>query len=159
MTERDHVIPNSRQAKLAAYNTVAVHGGVASTDPHGMVLMLLDAAAERMATACTCIEHKKLVRKSKLLHSCVTIIAELRGSLNLAQGGALAENLDGLYEYMIRQLMLGNLHSDISKVKEVLGLLGEIRSAWMAIGPTVRGAAPEAALSRASQADTAAYTR
>ncbi len=123
-----------------------------------MVMMLLDAAAERMSAACGCIEHKKLVRKSKLLHSCVTIIAELRGSLNLAQGGPLAENLDGLYEYMIRQLMLGNLHSDISKIKEVLGLLGEIRSAWAAIGPVVRSAAPEAA-SRQPPPGAPVYTR
>ena len=153
------MIPNSRQAKLAAYNTVAIHGGVASSDPHAMVMMLLDAAAERMTAACGCIEHKKLVRKSKLLHSCVTIIAELRGSLNLAQGGPLAENLDGLYEYMIRQLMLGNLHSDISKIKEVLGLLGEIRSAWAAIGPVVRSAAPDAAASRQPPSGAPVYTR
>ena len=51
------MIPNSRQAKLAAYNTVAIHGGVASSDPHAMVMMLLDAAAERMSAACGCIEH------------------------------------------------------------------------------------------------------
>lgn len=124
-----------------------------------MVMMLLDAAAERMTAACGCIEHKKLVRKSKLLHSCVTIIAELRGSLNLAQGGALAENLDGLYEYMIRQLMLGNLHSDTSKIKEVLGLLSEIRSAWAAIGPVVRSGTPDAAAARQSQSGAAVSTR
>ena len=137
--------PNTRQSKLAAYNSVAVHGGVASSDPHGMVMMLLDAATERMATAIRCIEHKETVRKSKLLHSCVAIVAELRGSLNLTQGGTLAANLDGLYEYMIRQLIAANLNSDASKVSEVLGLLGEIRSAWMAIGPSVRGAADSAA--------------
>jgi flagellar protein FliS len=153
------VTPNSRQAKLAAYNTVAIHGGVASSDPHAMVMMLLDAAAERMTAACGCIEHKKLVRKTKLLHSCVAIIAELRGSLNLPQGGPLAQNLDGLYEYMIRQLMLGNLHSDVAKIKEVLGLLSEIRSAWAAIGPAVRGGGPDAAASRQSQTGTAVYTR
>ncbi|HEX3836820.1 MAG TPA: flagellar export chaperone FliS [Steroidobacteraceae bacterium] len=142
------MLPNSRQARLATYNTVAVHGGVASADPHGMVLILLDAATERLAAACGCIEHKKLVRKSKLLHSCVAIVAELRGSLNLAQGGPLAQNLDGLYEYMIRQLMLANLNSDASTVAEVLGLLGEIRSAWMAIGPTVRAGATDTGAAR-----------
>jgi len=138
LTEPDPVIPHSHQSKLAAYNTVAVHGAVSSSDPHGMVMMLLDAAAERMTAACRCIDHKQLVRKSKLLHSCVVIITELRGSLNLAQGGPLAENLDGLYDYMIRQLMLANLNSDRAKVTEVMGLLGEIRSAWAAIGPAVR---------------------
>ena len=151
--------PNARQAKLAAYNTVAIHGGVASSDPHGMVMMLLDAATERMATARGCIEHKELVRKTKLLHSCVVIIAELRGSLNLAQGGPLAANLDGLYDYMIRQLIQANLHSDIAKVNEVLGLLGEIRSAWAAIGPMVRGAGADAAALRQLPQSAAAHAR
>jgi flagellar protein FliS len=151
--------PNARQAKLAAYNTVAIHGGVASSDPHGMVMMLLDAATERMATARGCIEHKELVRKTKLLHSCVVIIAELRGSLNLAQGGPLAANLDGLYDYMIRQLIQANLHSDITKVNEVLGLLGEIRSAWAAIGPMVRGTGADAAGMRQLPQNAAAHAR
>ncbi|HTY92883.1 MAG TPA: flagellar export chaperone FliS [Steroidobacteraceae bacterium] len=132
--------PYAQHSRLAAYNSVAVHGGVASADPHRLVLMLLDAATERMTAACRCIEHKELVRKSKLLHSCVTIVAELRGSLNLAEGGELARNLDSLYDYMIRQLIAANLHSDTPKIREVLGLLGEIRSAWVAIGPMVRGA-------------------
>jgi flagellar secretion chaperone FliS len=134
------VNPYAQHSRLAAYNSVAVHGAVASADPHGMVMILLDAATERMTAACRCIEHKELVRKSKLLHSCVTLIAELRGSLNLAQGGALAQNLDALYDYMIRQLIAANLHSDAGMVREVLGLLGEIRAGWAAIGPAVRAA-------------------
>lgn len=151
--------PNARQAKLAAYNTVAIHGGVASSDPHGMVMILLDAAAERMATACGCIEHNELVRKAKLLHSCVAIIAELRGSLNLAQGGPLAANLDGLYDYMIRQLIQANLHSDAAKVAEVLGLLSEIRSAWTAIGPVVRAAGAGTAETRLPTHTAPVHTR
>jgi flagellar protein FliS len=150
---------NERHSGLAAYNSVSVHGGVATADPHRLVQMLLDAAAERLFTARGCIERGEIVRKAKLLHSSVILIAELRGSLNRAQGGPLAANLDGLYEYMIRQLILANLHSDIAKVKEVLSLLGEIRSAWMAIGPTVRGATPDAPASRPSQPGASAYTR
>ena len=123
---------------LAAYQSVSVHGGVANADPHGLVLMLMDAAAERMATARGCIERGEIARKAKLLHSCVTMIAELRGSLNMAEGGALAQNLSDLYEYMMRQLLLANVESDAQQITEVLGLLNEIRSAWIAIGPEVR---------------------
>jgi flagellar secretion chaperone FliS len=126
------------RSKLAAYHTVSVHGGVANADPHGLVLMLMDACAERLNTACGCLERGETVRKAKLLHSCVTLIAELRGSLNLAEGAALAENLSNLYDYMMRQLLLANVSSDAGPVKEVLGLLNDIRSAWLAIGPQVR---------------------
>ncbi len=134
----------ARNSSLAAYHTVSVHGGVANADPHGMVQMLMDAAAERMMTARGCIERGEIARKARLLHSCVTLIAELRGNLNMAEGGPLAQNLSSLYEYMARQLLLANVESDLQKVTEVLGLLNEIRSAWIAIGPEVRRAVPQA---------------
>jgi len=129
------------KSKLAAYQTTSVHGGVANADPHGLVMMLLDACAERLTIAAGCIDRRETARMAKLLHSCVTILAELRGSLNLAAGGPLAENLSSLYDYMMRQLLLANAGSNASMVKEVLGLLNEIRSAWVAIGPQVRSGA------------------
>ena len=104
-------------------------------------MMLLDVCAERLTIAAGCIDRRETARMAKLLHSCVTILAELRGSLNLAAGGPLAENLSSLYDYMMRQLLLANAGSNASMVKEVLGLLNEIRSAWVAIGPQVRSGA------------------
>jgi flagellar protein FliS len=126
------------KSKLAAYHSVSVHGGVANADPHGLVLMLLDGCAERLATAVGCIERRDIARKAKLLHSCVTLLAELRGSLNRAEGGPLAENLSNLYDYMMRQLLMANATSDAGPAREVLSLLNEIRGAWVAIGPQVR---------------------
>jgi flagellar secretion chaperone FliS len=134
---------------LAAYQSVSAHGAVADADPHRLVQMLMDAAMERMVTARACIERSETSRKAKLLHSVVTLITELRGSLNLKDGGALAQNLSSLYEYMARQILMANVQNDVSKITEVMSLLGEIRSAWIAIGPEVRkgnvGAMPRAA--------------
>ena len=127
--------------RMAAYRSTLVHGGVANADPHALVQMLLDAALDRMTQARGCIERGEVVGKAKLLHSCVTIIAELRGCLNRAEGGPLAENLSNLYDYMVRQLLMANVKSDAGPVKEVLGLLNEIRGAWCAIGPQARSAA------------------
>ena len=124
--------------KLAAYQSVSVHGGVANADPHAMVLMLMDAAAERMAIARGCIERSERARQASLLHSCVMIVGELRGSLNTNEGGSLAATLSDLYEDMIRRLMLANAKSDSAGVLEVSRLLDEVRSAWIAIGPEVR---------------------
>jgi flagellar protein FliS len=133
-----------------------VHGGVASADPHRLVQMLLDAATERMLTARGCIARGEIARKAKLLHSCVILIAELRGSLNMSDGGPLAQNLSALYEYMTRQLLLANLNNDTGRITEVLGLLGNIRSAWVEIGPQVRRLAQPAAALGGSSAGAAA---
>jgi len=135
------VIGSGRKANLAAYQSVAVQGGVATADPHGLVQMLLDATVERIGMARTCIEQGDRVRKAKLLHSCVTLIAELRGSLDLIRGGALAQNLSDLYDYIARRLLLANVRDEVAALDEALSLLGEIRSAWIAIAPQVRAAA------------------
>lgn len=127
---------------LGAYQIVSAHGAVADADPHRLVQMLMDAAMERMNTARACIERDEVSRKAKLLHSCVTLIAELRGSLNMKDGGPLAQNLSALYEYMNRQLLMANVQNDVSKITEVMSLLTEIRTAWVAIGPEVRKSNP-----------------
>jgi flagellar secretion chaperone FliS len=106
--------------------------------------LLMDTALERMAAARGCIEHGETVRKAKLLHNCTRIVAELRGSLNMAQGGSLAQNLNELYDYMIGRLLIANAESSAQRVTEVMSLLGEIRGAWAAIGPEVKHGTPAA---------------
>lgn len=147
----------ARSSKVAAYQGVAAYGGVLGADAHGLVQILLDTALERLTASLGCIERGETARKAKLLHSSVRIVAELRGSLNIAAGGALAQNLSDLYEYMIRRLLRANVESDAACVKEVLSLLGEIRSAWTAIGPAVRQRVerpPQTALSASAASTT-----
>ncbi|HZT03893.1 MAG TPA: flagellar export chaperone FliS [Steroidobacteraceae bacterium] len=136
--------PYSQQAKLATYRSVSAHGAVADADPHALVLTVMDAAVARIGAARACVERKETRRMASLLHSAVILIAELRGSLDLQKGAALAQNLSDLYEYMTRRLMLANLNSDPAPMTEVLSLLGEIRGAWAAIGPQVRQQPPSA---------------
>ncbi|HEX4267986.1 MAG TPA: flagellar export chaperone FliS [Steroidobacteraceae bacterium] len=131
--------PYSPQSKLAAYRSVSAHGAVADNHPHALVLTLFDATLERLNAARACIERSETRRMASLLHSAVVLIAELRGSLDLQNGGPLAQNLSNLYEYMTRRLMHANLNSDAEAVTEVARLLVEIRGAWAAIGPEVRG--------------------
>lgn len=130
--------PYSQQSKLDAYRSVSAQGAVADADPHALVLTVMDATLARLGTARACIERKQTRRQAGLLHSAVILIAELRGSLNLRDGGPLAQNLSELYDYMARRLIHANLNCDAAAVAEVQSLLGEIRGSWAAIGPQVR---------------------
>ena len=138
----------ARNSKLAAYQSVSAHGSVAGADPHRLVLMLMDGVLERLAVARACIERGDFARKAQLLHSCTTLIAELRGSLNIKDGGELARNLSELYEYMARQTLRANAENKPEAIKEVTSLLAEIRGAWVAIGPEIRGSVVSAASGR-----------
>jgi flagellar secretion chaperone FliS len=123
----------SRSSNLAAYQTVAAHGGVAAADPHRLILMLMDGALERIASAKGAIENGALEAKTRMLHRAVAIIDELRASLNFDAGGQIAQNMGDLYEYIGRQLLRANLDSRTDLLDEVSHLLREIRSAWIQI--------------------------
>ena len=131
-----------RPATLAAYQSVAAHGGVAAADPHRLIVMLMDGALERIARARGCIENGALQEKNDLLASAVAIIDELRVSLDLKAGGPIAANLDDLYDYMCRQLVKANLTNRVETLEEVSHLLGEIRSAWIALPAEARALRP-----------------
>ncbi len=129
---------NPRSAMLATYHSVATHGGVAAADPHRLIVMLMDGALERIAQARGCIEIGAAGEKARLLHRAVAIVMELRQCLDHQQGGAIAANLDSLYEYMCRQLMSASLDNSVDTLNEVAKLLGEIRLAWLALPADAR---------------------
>ena len=127
-------------SKLAAYQSVAVHGGIAADDPHHLILMLMDGVMQRISAARGCLERSDLGQKAQLLQRAVALIAELRGSLDHHKGGTLAHNLDQLYDYMARQLIRANVENRAGLLDEVASLMTEIRLAWMAVPLALRSA-------------------
>ena len=127
-------------SKLAAYQSVAVHGGIAADDPHHLILMLMDGVMQRISAARGCLERSDLGQKAQLLQRAVALIAKLRGSLDHQKGGALAHNLDELYDYMARQLIRANVENRAAPLDEVASLMTEIRLAWMAVPLALRSA-------------------
>lgn len=123
------------RSNLAAYQSVAAHGGVAAADPHRLILMLLDGAIERITSARGALASGATDAKNRLLHRAVAIVDELRASLNHEQGGELAANLGDLYDYCARLLLKANLENRAEPLDEVVHLLREIRSAWIQIAP------------------------
>ena len=125
-------------AKLAAYNSVSTHGGVAAADPHRLIVMLMDGALERISTARGCMTRGETVDKARLLNRAISIIAELRSSLDMKAGGQIAMNLNELYDYMCRRLLRATGENRVEMLDEVIQLLHEIRGAWLAIGQEAR---------------------
>ena len=121
----------NRPSSLAAYQSVATHGGVAAADPHRLIVMLMDGALERIATARGLMTHGGGAEKAQLLHRAVAIIDELRNSLNFKAGGEVSHNLDALYEYMCTRLMQASASNKPEWLDEVSRLLNEIRAAWL----------------------------
>jgi flagellar secretion chaperone FliS len=123
----------SHATKLAAYSSAQAHGGVAAADPHRLIVMLMDGALERIATARGCLTRGETAEKARLINRTVSIIGELRSSLDPKAGGQVATNLGELYDYMCRRLLKATAENRVELLDEVAKLLHEIRTAWVAI--------------------------
>lgn len=129
----------AKSSNLAAYQSAAAHGGVAASDPHRLIVMLLDGAVERISTARGCMQRNETAEKARLINRAMSIIGELRNSLDLRGGGQIAANLAELYDYMCRRLLLATTENKAEMLDEVGALLRDIRAAWVAIAPEGRG--------------------
>ena len=131
----------SQSSSLAAYQSVAVHGGVAAADPHRLIVMLMDGAVERIVAARGAMENGEQSYKSRMIHRAVEIVSELRSCLNFELGGDIAVNMASIYDYVAQQLLRANMENRPELLDEANKLLRELRSAWIAISPANRGGA------------------
>lgn len=117
-----------------AYKTVELETTVMSASPHKLVLMLYDGAISAINKAKASLEVKDIAQKGSSISKAIDIIENgLKSSLDMKVGGDLAVRLSMLYDYMCDSLLAANIKNDVAKLDEILGLLGQLRSAWEAI--------------------------
>ena len=123
---------NSRAA--SAYKRVSADTGVSTADPHQLVGMLFDGLIQSLNAARGAMERGEIETKGMAIGKAVRILEEgLKGGLNMAQGGDLAKNLNGLYGYAVQRLTLANLRNDRALVTEVIGLIEPLAGSWKQI--------------------------
>lgn len=124
----------TRANPIMAYNNVSLETSVNTASPHQLIVLLFDGARKAIIIAKAGIENGDVPGKGRAITQAIDIILNgLRASLNVEEGGNLAENLYALYDYMARRLLHANLNNDTAALDEVLALLTEIHSAWVAI--------------------------
>lgn len=104
------------------------HVGTAS--PEQILLMLYDGAIRFTRRAISGIEDNRPEMKLSGVAKAMAIIAEFSNSLNHDIGGQIAEDLDALYNFMMRELTSANLNNDIEKLRNVEKLLVDLRQTW-----------------------------
>ena len=124
-----------------AYARVGVETGVATADPHRLVLMLYEGVLRCIAEARGHMQRQEVAAKGRMLSRAIRILEEgLILSLAEPAGGDLARQLKGLYAYRGKRIVLANARNDAALLDEVVRLLGELREAWEAIRPAAAGA-------------------
>lgn len=124
---------------IAAYQQIDLESNVRGADPHYLIVLLFDGAESALNQAQIKLSENDIAGKSSLLKQATAIILEgLAASLNLNEGGELAQNLNALYQYMGARLVHANIHNDAAAIREVQKLLGELSSAWKEMGKNLK---------------------
>ena len=103
---------------------------ISTANQSKLIVMLYDGAIRFLRSATENMEPRSYDRVNNSIVKAQDIITELMISLNLDQGGEIASNLLNLYAYMKKRLLEGNIQKDAAILKEVIGLLEELRSSW-----------------------------
>ena len=114
----------------ASYRSVATR----TASPGQLVLMLFDGAIRFLENSLTGFGKEDIAESYQLISNNVlraqAIIHELNMSLDLEQGGQVAETLRQLYNYFDRRLDESNLKKIPEGIEEVLKRMIVLRDAW-----------------------------
>src|SRR5688572_2758959 len=123
-------IPGSSMSGAArgalAYRTVDAQ----SRSPLELVVMLYDGGVRFLGEARDAHERNDAWARARAISKALGIVGELRSTLNLDSGEALALELDRLYDYRTNLLLDVTMKKDMSGLEEVQRLLATLREGW-----------------------------
>lgn len=109
-----------------AYKSINVD----TADQGKLILITYDVAIKHCRIALEKFSNQSLIEeRTKDIFKVQDAVSELMSSLNL-DVGEIAQNLYKLYDYMIRRLVNANTKGESQPVREVLGYLIDLKSAW-----------------------------
>lgn len=118
----------------AAYSKAGIETQSETASPHELVIMLYEGALSAIASATYLMRNGDTAGKGAAISKAIEIIDNgLKACLDYKAGGAIAERLGALYEYMSNRLLHANLRNDIAALEEISGLLRELKGAWQEI--------------------------
>ncbi|MEI8170808.1 MAG: flagellar export chaperone FliS [Rhodoferax sp.] len=127
---------SSRSA--SAYQRISVETAVSQASPHQLVTMLLDGLLQNVVAARGALKRGEVATKGEKINRAVRIIDEgLKPALDLAKGGDIAANLNGLYGYCSLRLTEANLRNDDAALADVIRVIEPVAEGWKQIGPQV----------------------
>ena len=121
----------NRRPSATAYREVGASTALDGASPHKLVSLLYSALASQLAGARGALARSDVPAKARAIAHAVRIVEEgLRIPLDRQAGGAIATNLNDLYEYIVHRLTLANLRNDDDALRECAQLVETLREGW-----------------------------
>jgi len=114
---------------MNAYNQYQ-QNSIMTASQEQILLMLYDGAIRFTRQAIEASDAGDVVTKLGRISKAFAIITEFSNSLNHEIGGQIAEDLDGLYQFMLRELGKARKDTTGEHLKVVEKLLVDLRLTW-----------------------------
>jgi len=121
------------QSGTQAYHQISARSEIEGASPHRLIQLMMERVVTKVALSEKFMAQESVAEKGVHIGDAISLIDGLQVSLNHKPGESMASNFDALYEYMKRRLLEANIKNDVSILKEVSGLMKELKSAWDAI--------------------------
>lgn len=106
--------------------------------PSSLVVMLYDEAISNMTLAIDAIGRGDIEARFDATARTAEIISQLYLALDTDQGGEIADNLCGIYNYVLTQLPQVNFDNDPALAEQIILLLQPIRDSWFELDERIR---------------------
>lgn len=113
-----------------AYSNNYLENQINSASPEQLLIMFYDGAIRFTSQAAQAVENKDIEKRTYYINKAGAIIAELNATLDHDIGGAIAADLNRLYDFMLRELHKANSSNNLKRIKIVETLLTDLRQTW-----------------------------
>lgn len=121
-------------AARARYQTVDLSSRIEGASPHGLVAILFEELLKSLDALSVAWERKDFTQRGARQSRALSILHGLEASLDVEKGGEVAQSLAAIYSEARRLVIAAGKHNDPGAVKRARDMLGEIATAWEAIG-------------------------
>ena len=112
-----------------------------SRSPMELVVMLYDGAIRFVGQARAAMARQDIAARGEAISRVLTIVAELQNTLNVDEGGPIAQELDRLYTHINLRLLDVTAKQDATALDDVEKVLVTLRDGWAQIAATPPGGA------------------
>lgn len=98
--------------------------------PLGLVLLTYESLFKSLGQARMAIQASDIMAEARHTSRAMEALIELSTSLNMEEGGQVAQGLASLYVYMMNRLTEGLCSGSTDHVNEVIQLVQKLREGW-----------------------------
>lgn len=106
---------------------------VETLNQRDLIVKLYEGAERFLNQACVAMQARQIEEAHHRCTKAKAIFIELLSTLNLEQGGEIAQRLRALYSFFLDQITLANTSKDPASIIAILPVIATLREGWQQV--------------------------